>query len=277
MFRAGNSLPMMGQVGDAISLIRVHMECTSSIHNRNNQTLNSSGWIVALKDDFTFGGANGNGVMRFATQAEGYYQVCYRSGSSLFMATGIIAVVQSEVISLRINDIIGVNSSIPATSGNVVGFCSTATCIDSSFLGANISFIAPMFSCEVQHHNPYKAGTLASGHLFSVLVENNSRILLPYGQSSLDVLFTGNSALAVGTLQVCYQSVKTQGFITTGLSLRIQDNVLALVVNGVITDSSPRATIPIASRALISYFSNHPGRIGSEISFIALSGSLFEL
>jgi hypothetical protein len=254
------------------------MECTSLVHNSINQSSNSSGWIIALKDDFTFGGANSNGVQRFATQAEGYYQVCFRSGlSTTFMATGIIVAIQNEILSLRVNDIVAVNSSVPASSGNIIGFCSDAACTESLFLGVKISFISPTFSCEVQHHNPFKAGPLASGHLSPVLDSKNSRILLPFGESNLDILFTGNSALAVGTLQVCYQSVKTQAFITTGLSLRIQDILLALVVNGVLTDSSPRATIPIASQVLISYFSHYTGRIGSEVSFISPSGDFLAL
>jgi hypothetical protein len=263
-----------GQVGDTISLILVNLDCTSLVHNQNNQSSNASGWIIALYADFTFGGSSGSGVKRFATQDEGYYQVCFRSGSSAtFMATGIVVAVQSQILSLRVNGVIGLSSSIPATSGNVVGICTTATCTESPLLSVKISFIAPSFSCEIQHHNPNKAGPLASGHLIPDI--KNSSNLLPAGRPNLDDLFAGSSALAVGILQVCYYSAQTQKFMTTGLSLRIQDIVLALVVNGVLTDSSPRATIPIAPKLVISYFSFTPGRIGSEISFILPSGTFY--
>ncbi len=271
--RLTSSFEQSGQAGDTISLIRVNLECTSLVHNQNIQSSNSSGWIIALNGDFTFGGSNGNGVMRLATQAIGYYQVCFRSGSSTtFIATGIIVAVQSDILSLVVNGIVGLSSSVPATMGNVIGFCNTATCSDFSLLNVNISFIAPTFSCEVQHHNSFKAGPFSSGHLHSYPDMKFSRILLPVGEANLDVLFTGSRALAAGILQVCYQSADTQRFITTGLSLRIQDLVLALVINGVLTESSPRTTIPIAPQVVISYFSYKPGRIGSEISFILPSG-----
>ena len=196
------------------------------------------------------------------------------------MTTGLVVVIQSELLFLSVNHITGLASAVPASVGNRLGFCTDTSC-SAQNPGAEsenilISFIAPTFSCELADQNPPRTGPLSSGYLSSQtgtgIFSKYSNLLLPPNEKSVDILFVGSASLNAGILQVCLRPNGSDTFITTGISLSVQDAVLGLVINGVQTDSSPTATVSTVLGQSVSYFRLSPGHIGEEISFIPISG-----
>ena len=261
------------QVGDTISLIKVYLECSSLLYNTKNQTSNASGWMKAGKADSVFSGPDGSGEIRFSAQEEGIYQLCFRpaAASKNFIATGIMVSVQEKLILMEVNGIQGIATAIPSSKGNIMAACLDVYCSRRNTGLMTLSLIASTLSCELASHNPAQPGPLISGYLTFV---PNSNFLMPINDLLLDALFEGPVALNLGTLQVCFRDAGSPTFITTGLSVTIQDRVLRLIVNGIETDDSPKATVPIAPNQAIGYFGYYPGEIGEEISFIFPSGRL---
>jgi hypothetical protein len=258
------------QVGDSISMIKVHLQCSSLQDNPQMQTLNASGWMSAINSDSVFSGPNNKGEDRFSSLAEGIYQLCFRPAAIKdFSATGLMITVQSKILMMSVNQVKGTATAAPSSTGNSIKICSDINCTLQK-TGIIISFIAPSFSCELGDHNPSQPGPFASGFLVPANGDSNS--ILPIDQLSLDVLFVGAKSLNPGVLQVCFRDDGSTAFITTGLSFTIQDNLLRLIVNGVETDSSPKATIPIADDQKIGFFRHYPGDIGEQISFVPLTG-----
>ena len=284
----GNTISMLGRtraggnVGDKISFISVHGDCQDVDDNPELhedavppgphplQRVPSGHFEVGT--DLRF-----SGVDEIALQNVGVYKVCYYSlGADTFSDTGITARVQDEFVRFQVNEVQLQRSGVPKTSNNDLGYCVDAACLNPGAAGDAVSVISFDKECEdTDVQNPSKPAAGISGHL---IVDDTSRHL-PNERGDdpervvVDDAFGTKGVIGAGYFQLCFRSAATGIFQSTGLSLRVQQDILKISLNNVSPNYGLRVAVPWGDRNLpMSFQRFYPGTAGDSISLISLTG-----
>ena len=262
------------------SLIKVGYDCSMiTDNNDNNQSAQMSGYMrsgLVEPSNFSIPVAQTD---RIRDQAKGLYQVCYRrrvSEGILFADTGLMVTVQDEILRLKVNGIPKIPSVIPKVKNNNVFWCKHESCADleRSMSGqagipseSFISFIVPYEECEdVLRANAKTAIPERSGHISTTYA--HLRTAMDEEGASLDSSLYAGGTLYVGIYQVCF-GTSSSTFISTGLSLLVQDYLTQMIINGVSPGFGVNVAIPKGSiTPSISYGSPELGKSEDRVSFI---------
>ena len=253
----------VGHKDDTVSLIHIAGECNDPLDNPRHGSPDASGHILSHAEDLTF-----RHLDQIALMNPGHYCVCFRQGNQLsFIATGIIITVQTDITTLIVNSIRSRMATVPKTTGNHIAYCLDTDCLNDGLATDRLAFISGDRSCQDLNHNPTSANLDRSGHLAPV---GQSRVLRT---SDVDVLLhsvTGVLSTTRGlgrNFQLCFR--RNEGpFVTTGLTLRVQEDILGLITNGVMPVNGLQTALPRAIGAVVGYYRAFPGVPGDAISLI---------
>jgi hypothetical protein len=256
----------VGHANDTYSLIYPGGDCRNISDNPVEGRADASGWMRAGKEGFAL---DREGTNRLAGLEPGTYLLCFRvAGNSSFIATGVTLRVQDDVRRLVVNGAALLRSSAPQTRGNLLGYCRDADCEDSALENATLSLIPESGECEdTQFENPEVGIAGRSGHL----VVLDKRGALP--QVGTDAALWQSGFLGLGNFQVCFKPVGGI-FRSTGLALRLHDDIIRLEVNGVSPNNGLRLAIPKTAGnetvVKLGYATNKVASAGDAISMIPL-------
>jgi hypothetical protein len=259
-----------GHPDDMLSLISIGGDCMNPKDNPMNRTRagdvipegfaegDSSGHIRSGAGDMSF-----LNMQRVVHMRAGVYSVCFRPGSqSVFIATGIVAEIQSAIHALIINSVSSVMASVPKVTGNQIGYCVDSLCLKDGFDADRLSFISTDLSCEDILDNPEVGRVDKSGHLSPV---GSTRLLTV---AAADILLNEERGLlGVRVFQVCF-SRNGGPFFTTGVTMRVHAEILGLIINGVMPNDGLRTSLPKGPGASIVYYRSTQGIAGEAISLI---------
>ena len=259
-----------GHPDDMVSLISIEGDCMNPKDNPANRTAagdatsygvavsDSSGYIRSEVGDMSF-----LNMKRVLQMRAGTYSVCFRPGSkSMFTATGIVAEIQNVITALVVNSVSSVMANVPKTPGNQVGYCVDNLCQQDGLANDQLSFINADLSCANLEENPVAGRVDKSGHLSPL---GTTRFL---DTDAVDVLFNEElGLLGVRVFQACF-SRNGGPFMTTGLTLRVQEEILGLIINGVMPHNGLRTSLPKGMGSSVAYYRSTQGEAGEAISLI---------
>ena len=262
------------------SFIKVGGDCLLESDNGAAQSSNVSGHMLSgavHPSDFDVPVLETD---RMQQQEPGLYQICYRldeTNGVLFSDTGLTIDVQASLMRLQVNFIPKIRSVIPRVENNEIFFCTDENCTNLELGGsspsATLSFILPDQECEdVVNSNSPAATTGRSGHIETV----NGRLRSTGNEifASLDSSLSPGGTLYVGIYQVCYgvtQSTSSNPiFLSTGLSLDVQEYFTQLVVSGATPGFGLRAAIPRSPGITLDMAFGSPefGGVSDQVSLI---------
>ena len=252
----------LGHEMDAVSFIPFQGDCMSPEDNPENRSKTASGHIQSVSNDKLF-----LGLHRVALMSPGLYAVCFQNGTQKsFISTGVTIQIQNEVSALVVNLVTSVMATIPKTMGSTISYCLDTECQSTGRPGDRLALIGGELSCQDLEHNPAVATIDKSGHLTP---DGNTRML---AGSIIEQLFHEESGLLSATIgegsnfQLCFS--KGGPFLTTGITLRVQTQILGLITNGVMPNNGLRTALPNAVGGEVAYYRGSQGVKGEALSLI---------
>ena len=242
---------------DLLSLISIGGDCMDMLDNPTNRTMDASGHMRSDAPDKTF-----LNVGRVLSMSPGLYAVCFRQGTQTwFFLTGITVEIQNIVVALVVNSVSSMMANVPKTVGNKVAYCLEKDCLQNGLDTDRLSFIGADLSCSDMNHNPEVGSVDKSGYLAPV---KDTRVLQ---SSEVDILLNGERGiLGSRVFQACFS--RGGSFFTTGLTLRVHDEILGLITNGIMPHNGLRTALPNSTGAIVAYYRNTQGIVGEALSLI---------
>jgi hypothetical protein len=249
-----------------ISLIPLDASCVSTTHNLAASDSTRSGHLECS-------GAPTRAVQGFGVvngMAPSMYQVCVLAGTA-WDATGIVVALQDSVSHIRFNAIPGVLAYAPRLQQPALRTQELRVCRGDNCAGAwgssdVVSFVSLNVSCiDTVTANTEEGHAHASGHL---LLATDGALQT----GDLDrVLRVG------GDLRLCVRRSAVGAFEFSGVHLHIQEQLLALEINGVRPRGGQRVSAPRTSSVHVKYERTAAPAIGDSIALVPLTANCHEL
>ena len=250
-----------------LSLVSVDQLCTTPADNPVVNTSTASGVLTSNSE---------RRIVASLTPLHyleaGFYKVCSKPDTTTnfnWESTGLVIELQDEISTLEVNGLPFVLSVVPQVKGVPIRICRDAQCRVGADSGGSISFISPAESCADAIANPTVTSTGVSGHL-----SIGTGGLL--NQDMVDaILLNAQSGIGFTRRQVCYKRKSSASFVTSGLSLTVQNAVLGLEVNGVRNKGGIRPVIPRSADLELKYFrdASNPPQAGDSFAVLPLTSS----
>jgi len=202
----------------------------------------------------------------------GTYKFCIKLRGDLadWKESGVSLTLQTSVSSVSVNGVVEVVASVPMRAGSKLSLCKNSDCSGKFESPASaprmVSFIPRDANCrETTNVNP-PVRPLGENVKFSGHIEVDPKDG-SLSQTKVDTMLASSSS-AAGVLQMCIKEDDAVGFVPTGITLELQNDIVGLEVNGLTPTKWWHVAAPKASGSTLQFTSSKVGVPGDSIALI---------